>query len=104
MYIVNKKNPKKLQAYAKKIIPGVSQLFGKRPEVYLPGGKWPTYYTKAKGVKLWGIDNKKFLDFTMVGVGASVLGYADEDVNRAAIKGKNTLSKSVSILPIEVRM
>ena len=104
MYIVNKKNPKKLQAYAKKIIPGVSQLFGKRPEVYLPGGKWPTYYTKAKGVKLWGIDNKKFLDFTMVGVGASVLGYADEDVNRAAIKAVKFGSMTTLNVPDEIEL
>jgi len=104
MYTVNKKNPKKLQAYAKKIIPGVSQLFGKRPEVYLPGGKWPTYYTKAKGVKLWGIDNKKFLDFTMVGVGASVLGYADEDVNRAAIKAVKFGSMTTLNVPDEIEL
>ena len=104
MYIVNKKNPKKLQAYAKKIIPGVSQLFGKRPEVYLPGGKWPTYYTKAKGVKLWGIDNKKFLDFTMVGVGASVLGYADKDVNRAAIKAIKFGSMTTLNVPDEIEL
>ena len=28
MYKKNKKNPKKLQVYAKKLIPGISQLFG----------------------------------------------------------------------------
>ena len=61
MYKKNKKNPKKLQIYAKKLIPGISQLFGKRPELYLPGGSWPTYYSRAKGIQLWGIDNKKFL-------------------------------------------
>ena len=81
MYKKNKKNPKKLQIYAKKLNPGISQLFGKRPELYLPGGSWPTYYSRAKGIQLWGIDNKKFLDFTMVGVGTSVLGYADKSIN-----------------------
>ena len=30
-----KKNPKKLQQYASKLIPGVSQLFGKRPDLFL---------------------------------------------------------------------
>ena len=54
------KNFKKLLKSANKIIPGVSQLFGKRPELYLPGGKWPTYYSKAKGVQLCVLDNKKF--------------------------------------------
>ena len=43
------KNFIKLHNKAKKIIPGVSQLLGKkRPDMYLPGNKWPTYYSKAK--------------------------------------------------------
>ena len=33
--------------YAKTIIPGGSQLFGKRSELYAPG-LWPSYYKKAK--------------------------------------------------------
>ena len=86
MYKKLKNNPKKLQNYAKKIIPGVSQLFGKWPDLYLPGGNWPTYYSKAKGIEIWGIDKKKYLDFTMVGVGTSVLGYSDPDINKIAIK------------------
>ena len=86
MYKKIKSNPKKLQEYASKLIPGTSQLFGKKPELYLPGGKWPTYYSKAKGVNVWGIDNKKYLDFTMVGIGTSVLGYSNPDINKAAIK------------------
>jgi len=80
-----KKDKKKLQKYAHKIIPGLSGLLGKRPEMYLPGGNWPTYYKKAKGVTIWGIDKKKYLDFTMVGIGTSVLGYSDKDINFAAI-------------------
>ena len=86
-----KKNPKKLQQYASKLIPGVSQLFGKRPDLYLPGGAWPTYYSKAKGVTVWGIDKKKYYDFTMVGIGTSVLGYSDKDIIRA---GYNSLKSS----------
>ena len=58
------KKIRKLQTYAHKIIPGLSGLLGKRPEMYLPGGNWPTYYKKAKGITIWGID-KKYLDFTM---------------------------------------
>ena len=76
-----KKNPKQLQFKASKIIPGISQLIGKRPEMYLPGGDWPSYYSKAKGINIWGIDGKKFIDFTMVGVGTCVLGYSDRDIN-----------------------
>jgi glutamate-1-semialdehyde 2,1-aminomutase len=86
MYNKIKKDKKKLQNYAHQIIPGLSGLLGKRPEMYLPGGNWPTYYKKAKGITIWGIDNKKYLDFTMVGIGTSVLGYSDKDINLAAIK------------------
>jgi len=81
-----KKDKKRLQKYAHTIIPGLSGLLGKRPEMYLPGGNWPTYYKKAKGITIWGIDRKKYLDFTMVGIGTSVLGYSDKDINSAAIK------------------
>ena len=62
MYNRYKQNSEKLQNFASKLIPGVSQLFGKRPDLYLPGGKWPTYYSKAKGITVWGIDNKKYYD------------------------------------------
>ena len=86
-----KKDPKKLQQYASSLIPGISQLFGKRPELYLPGGAWPTYYSKAKGVTVWGIDKKKYYDFTMVGIGTSVLGYSDNDIIKA---GYNSLKSS----------
>ncbi len=86
MYKNFKTNPKKLQNYASKIIPGTSQLFGKKPELYLPGGRWPTYYSKAKGVSVWGIDKKRYIDFTMVGIGTSVLGYSDPDINKIAIE------------------
>ena len=53
---------------------------------YLPGGKWPTYYSKAKGISIWDLNGKKYLDFTMVGIGTSVLGYSDKDINKRAIK------------------
>ncbi len=86
MYKKYKKDKKKLQKYAHEIIPGLSGLLGKRPEMYLPGGNWPTYYKKAKGINIWGIDGRKYLDFTMVGIGTSVLGYADKDINAAAFK------------------
>ena len=56
-----KKNNKKLQNYAHTLIPGLSGLLGKRPEMYLPGGKWPTYYSKAKGINIWDLKGKNIL-------------------------------------------
>ena len=81
-----KKNNKKLQDYAHKIIPGLSGLLGKRPEMYLPGGSWPTYYSQAKGLEIWDLQGKKYYDFTMLGVGSCVLGYSDNDIDRVAKK------------------
>ncbi len=84
MYKKFKKNNKKLQNYANNLIPGLSGLLGKRPEMYLPGGSWPTYYSKAKGINIWDLKGNKYLDFTMVGVGSCVLGYSDKDIDRVA--------------------
>jgi glutamate-1-semialdehyde 2,1-aminomutase len=75
----------KLFEYAKTIIPGGSQLFGKRAELYAPG-IWPSYYKKAKGCHIIDLNKKKYLDFTMVGTGTSVLGYANNYVNSAINK------------------
>jgi len=86
LYKKLKNKTKKLQDYANNIIPGLSGLLGKRPEMFLPGGKWPTYYSKAKGINIWDLNGKKYLDFSMVGVGCSVLGYADNDINKVAKK------------------
>ena len=104
MYKKIKTKPKKLQKYAKNIIPGLSQLFGKRPDVYLPGGEWPTYYKKAKGIEVWGVDNKKYNDFTMVGIGTSVLGYCDSDINKAAIKAINSSSMNTLNPPEDIEL
>ena len=64
----------------------VSQLLGKRPEMYLKDGNWPTYYKKAKGINIWDLDNIKYYDFSLVSAGTCVLGYSDSDVNKASIK------------------
>lgn len=73
-----------LYAKARKRIPGATQLFGKRAELYLPE-HWPAYYSKAKGCHIWDLDGNKYRDFTMCGIGACVLGYADPDVEEAVI-------------------
>ena len=70
----------KLWNVAKKIIPGGNQLLSKRAEMFLPN-LWPAYYSKAKGYKVWDLDNKEYNDFATMGIGACALGYADEDVN-----------------------
>jgi glutamate-1-semialdehyde aminotransferase len=70
---------------AKKIIPGGTQLLSKRPEIFLPDN-WPAYYKKCKGIRVWDLDNKEYLDFSISGVGACTLGYSDSDVDAAVKK------------------
>lgn len=67
---------------AKKIIPGGTQLLSKRPEMFLPE-KWPAYYSKAKGCKVWDLDGNEYIDVSLMGIGTNILGYADADVNDA---------------------
>lgn len=69
---------------ARQIIPGATGLLGKRAEMYLPE-QWPAYYDRARGCEIWDLDGNRYLDFTMVGIGTSVLGYADPDVEKAAV-------------------
>lgn len=74
-----------LYARAKGIIPGGTQLLSKRPEMFLPD-RWPSYYDRASGVDVWDLDGKRYVDMSINGIGACILGYADPDVN-AAVQG-----------------
>lgn len=74
-----------LQQTAAKLIPGMTQLLSKRPDRY-SRGVWPTYFKQAKGVEVVDLDDNRYLDFSMGGIGATVLGYADDEVNAAVMK------------------
>ena len=73
-----------MQEKAIRIIPGMTQLLSKRPDKFCKG-VWPTYYAEAKGTEVTDLDGNKYLDFSIGGIGATVLGYADEEVNDAVI-------------------
>lgn len=73
-----------LYTHAKERIPGGVQLLSKRPEQFAPG-QWPTYFTKAKGCEVWDVDGNHYYDMATNGIGACLLGYADPDINAAAI-------------------
>ncbi len=88
---------------AKKLMPGGSQLLSKRAEQFLPG-QWPSYYAKAKGVELWDLDGRKLTDMSLMGVGACILGYADDDVNRAAEEAVRSGSISTLNCPEEIEL
>ena len=70
---------------AKKIIPGGNMLLSKRPQLFLPN-KWPTYFKKAKGCNVTGIDNINYLDCSIMGIGTNILGYGHPEVDEAVKK------------------
>lgn len=100
--IVLKKGPR-LWEKAKKLIPGGSQLFSKRSELFLPR-LWPAYYKKAKGVTVWDLDGNRFIDMSYMGIGTCILGYADEDVNMAVKKAIDHGSMCTLNSPEEVEL
>jgi glutamate-1-semialdehyde aminotransferase len=82
----------KLWRKALEVISGGNMLLSKRPDLHLPG-KWPAYFNKAKGCYVWDIDNNKFIDFSLMGVGTNILGYANSQIDNAVI---SSIKKSVS--------
>jgi glutamate-1-semialdehyde 2,1-aminomutase len=82
----------KMQERAKKIIPGMTQLLSKRPDMF-SAGIWPGYFSKAEGVYVWDLDGNKYIDMSISGIGANVLGYADPDVDSAV---KNAIANGTS--------
>jgi glutamate-1-semialdehyde 2,1-aminomutase len=71
----------KLWLKAKEVIPGGNSILSKRPERYA-GKIWPIYFKKAKGCEIWDLENNKFYDFAQMGIGASILGYSNNDLNK----------------------
>ncbi|MFZ2491224.1 MAG: aminotransferase class III-fold pyridoxal phosphate-dependent enzyme [Thermoanaerobaculia bacterium] len=71
-----------LYGRGKRRIPGGTQLLSKRAELFAPG-QWPAYYSRAAGAEVWDLDDRKYLDMSMMGIGSCLLGYADPDVDEA---------------------
>lgn len=89
------------QRKAKQFIPGMSQLLSKRPDMFSLG-VWPGYFSRAKGAKVWDLDGNEYIDMSIGGIGANVLGYADSDVNSAVLKAVKNGSSSSLNCPEEV--
>ena len=65
---------------ANNVILSGNMLLSKKPNRFLKGG-WPTYFSKAKGCNIWDLNKKKYLDFSLMGVGTNILGYANNRIN-----------------------
>ncbi|MEX2526808.1 MAG: aminotransferase class III-fold pyridoxal phosphate-dependent enzyme [Gemmatimonadota bacterium] len=84
-------------------IPGGTQLLSKRPEMFLPG-RWPAYYSRAKGAEVWDLDGNRYLDMSYSGVGSLILGAADDEVDGAVLEAVKAGSMSTLNAPEEVEL
>ncbi|MDO8662359.1 MAG: aminotransferase class III-fold pyridoxal phosphate-dependent enzyme [Candidatus Omnitrophota bacterium] len=98
---MNLQKSQECQNKARKLIPGMTQLLSKRPDMFSLG-VWPTYYSKSKGAKVWDLDGNVYIDMSIAGIGANILGYADQDINAAVIDAIKNGSSSSLNCPEEV--
>lgn len=92
-----------LYRQAKSRIPGGTQLLSKRPELFLPE-EWPAYFSRAAGAEVWDLDGRRLLDMSYSGIGSTVLGYADPDVNAAVHAAVDAGSMTTLNCPEEVEL
>jgi glutamate-1-semialdehyde 2,1-aminomutase len=80
----------KLWKRAKRVIPGGNMLLSKRAEMFLPE-RWPAYFSKAKGCRVWDLDGREYIDMSIMGIGTNTLGYGhpevDEVVKQVVVDG-----------------
>lgn len=93
---------KQLWEEAKTKISCGTGLLSKRAHLFDPQS-WPSYFSKAKGANIWDLDGRRYTDFTG-GVGAILLGHADDEVNAAVKRRVNLGSYSTLASPDEVKL
>jgi glutamate-1-semialdehyde aminotransferase len=86
---------------AKTLIPGGTMLLSKRPEMFLPDN-WPSYFSKAKGCKIWDLDNNELVDMSIMGIGTNTLGYGHDFVDNAVLETVKKGNMSTLSCPEEV--
>lgn len=91
----------KLYKRAKQVIPGGTMLLSKRPEMFLPE-QWPAYFSKSKGCSVWDLDDNKYIDMSIMGIGTNTLGYSHPEVDEAVIETVKNGNMSTFSCPEEV--
>lgn len=86
---------------AKKLIPGGTMLLSKRPEMFLPN-LWPSYFSKAKGTRVWDLDGTEYIDMSIMGIGTNTLGYGNDEVDQAVLETVKNGNMSTLNCPEEV--
>jgi glutamate-1-semialdehyde 2,1-aminomutase len=92
-----------MQEWARRRIPGMTQLLSKRPDRFSQG-IWPGYFSRAKGAIVWDLDGNEYIDMSISGIGANVLGYADPEVDDAVKKAIEKGSSCSLNCPEEVEL
>ena len=67
---------------AKVLIPKVTQLLSRHPEMQALGIS-PIYAERAKGCRFWDVDGNEYID-TMGGTGVIGIGYCVDEIDQAA--------------------
>ena len=86
---------------AKSLIPGGTMLLSKRPEMFLPEN-WPSYFSEAKGCKVWDLDGTELIDMSIMGIGTNSLGYGNDEVDSAVVNAVRNGNMSSLNCPEEV--
>src|SRR6056297_1611933 len=91
----------KLWKRAKRVIPGGNMLLSKRAEMFLPE-RWPAYFSKAKGCRVWDLDGHEYIDMSIMGIGTNTLGYGHPEVDEAVRRTIEAGNMSTLNCPEEV--
>jgi glutamate-1-semialdehyde 2,1-aminomutase len=96
-------NGQKMWRRAQRSIAGGNMLLSKNPEMHLPGS-WPTYFSRARGCKVWDLDGNEYVDAGMMGIGTNILGYGHPRVDEAVLKVVQDGNLSTLNAPEEVML
>jgi glutamate-1-semialdehyde 2,1-aminomutase len=93
-------NGPELWEHARSVISGGTGLLSKRAEGF-DTNSWPSYYSRCSGCEVWDSSGRRYIDY-VGGIGAVLLGYADPDVNAAALRRISLGSYCSLVNPQEV--
>ena len=71
----------KMWKRAERIIPEGNSMISKNPSIF-DEISWPSHFSKSKGCFIWDLDDKKYIDLSLMGVGTNILGYSNNEINK----------------------
>jgi glutamate-1-semialdehyde 2,1-aminomutase len=87
---------------AQYLMPGGTQLLGRRPQLYA-FGVTPILAERAEGAYFWDVDGNRYLD-TSMSLGAVLLGYCDPEVENAVDEQRKKGTIFPILHPVEIEM